>query len=104
MHEKRDAYVASMKNKLDKWSAKIDKMEARAQEAGEGTKAALQDRIKQLQASRAEANRKIEAISQAGETAWKELRTGVNTTWKTLRKEVRAAMANVKESPPPPAR
>jgi hypothetical protein len=92
-----------MKNRLDKWSAEIDKMDAKARETGEGTKLAFQDQIARLRASRAEANQKIEAVSQAGETAWKELRTGVNTSWKTLRKAMRTAMANFKDPPPPRA-
>lgn len=94
MSEKRDAYVAKMKSKLDKWSSEIDKMDAKGREAGEETKAAFKEQIANLQAKRTEANLKIEGVRQAGEAAWKDMRTGVNTSWKTLRKAVRTAMAN----------
>jgi hypothetical protein len=87
-----------MKNKLDKWSVEIDKMDARAREVGVGSKLEFQKQIASLQAKRAEVKLNLESIRQAGDVAWKDLRGNVDTSWKILDKAIHTAMTDFKES------
>ncbi|HUX21560.1 MAG TPA: hypothetical protein VMW69_09995 [Spirochaetia bacterium] len=94
MSEKRDAYVEKLKAKIDGWNGKIDELEARARKAGADTKAEFRNRIGSAKEKRDEIIGKIDAVQQAGEGAWKELKGGVKRSWRELDKAVRSAAAN----------
>jgi len=96
MNTERNAYIAKMKTKLDKWNAKIDKLEIEARQAGSDEKAKLSIQVVNLQAKRTEVNEKIEALLRASEDTWKELRAGVESSWGVLDKAGHSAIANFK--------
>ncbi len=98
MGEKRDAYVAKMGNKLRKWSAEIDKMEAKAREVGVGSLQDFQKQVVDLQCKRKEINHKLEDLRHVGEAKWRDMKTDVDSAWKILDKAVHSAMATFKES------
>jgi hypothetical protein len=56
MSEKRDAYVAKMKARLDKWNVKIDTLEAAGQKVKADSKTEYDNQIKNLKAKRAESS------------------------------------------------
>ena len=96
MSEKRDAYVAKMKARLDKWNLKIDTLEAAGQKGKADSKTEYDNQIKKLKAKRAEFEEKIENLRKVGDGAWKDLKVGVKSSWKTMDKAVRSAAANFK--------
>ena len=100
MSEKRDAYVAKMKSKLDKWNGEIGKLETKINQAGAETREGLHVQIVGLQAKRAEVSTKLESLRHAGDDAWRDLRGGVETSWKSLEKAVHTATGNFKQSKP----
>ena len=98
MSEKRDAYVAKMKAKLDKWNAEIDKLQAKVNQAGADSKVELQHHVQSLQAKRIEVGERVEGIRKANEDAWRDLRTGAESAWKALDRATHSAIANFKRS------
>jgi uncharacterized coiled-coil DUF342 family protein len=101
MSEKRDAYVEKLKAKLDDWNAKIDKLEARAQQASVDSKAELQKQIANVKARRDEVVAKIDSLRQAGDGAWKDLKGGVKSSWRALDKAFRSAASNFSKAKAP---
>jgi len=100
MSERRDAYVAKMKAKLDKWNGEIDKLETKINQTGAETREGLHVQIVGLQAKRTEVSTKLEGLRHAGDDAWRDLRVGVETSWKSLEKAVHTAAGNFKQSKP----
>jgi hypothetical protein len=98
MSEKQDAYVTKMKNKLHRWSAEIDKMNASGLDVGFSARKDFEEQIANLQVQRKDISKKIEAVHQAAEATWKNLRTEVDSSWKILDKAVHTAMDTFKES------
>ncbi len=98
MSEKRDAYVAKMKTKLDTWNKKIDSLEEKGHQIGADSRAEFQTQMGNLRAKRDEAKEKLEGLRRAGEDAWRDLRDGIDSSWKSLDEAVRRAAANFKQT------
>ena len=91
MGEKRDAYVQKLKGKLDKWNVEIDVMAAKAERAKEDAKAQCLEKIAELKVTRKALEEKIEELQKAGETAWKDVKTGVDSARQALGKSLQSA-------------
>lgn len=81
MSEKRDAYVQKLKAKIDEWTADIDKLSAKAEQAKADAKIKYQQELEELRAKRQELEDRIANIQSAGESAWEELKQGVESSW-----------------------
>ena len=77
MSPSRDAFVQKMKAKLDEWNAQIDKLEAQSRRKSAEVQADYQQRIDDLKDKRQEARQKIDKLQDAGESAWEDLKSGV---------------------------
>jgi len=98
MSEKRNAYVAKMKAKLDKWNTDLDKLQAKVNRVGADTKVELQNHVQQLQAKRIEVGERIDGLCKTSDDAWRDLQTGVENSWKALDKATHSAIADFKRS------
>lgn len=77
MSQSRDAFVKKMKAKLDEWNAEIDKLEAQSRQKGADVQADYQKRIADLKDKRQETRQKLDKLQDAGESAWEDLKSGV---------------------------
>jgi len=77
MSETRDAYVMKMKAKLDEWNAEIAKLEAKAKQKEADARKDFDEQVENLKAKRNKANEQLEQMSSAGESAWNDLKAGV---------------------------
>jgi len=93
---KREAYIAKIMAKLEKWNNEIDKLEAKAEQAKDASKAKYRRQIESLRSMRAEFEKKLEDLAQSGGKAWEELRGGVESAWKSLSKNIKAAISKFK--------
>lgn len=93
---KREAHIAKIKAKLDKWNIEIDKLEAKAEQAKDASKAKYRRQIESLRTMRTEFEHKLEDLAQSGGKAWEELKGGVDSAWKTLSKNIKSAMSKFK--------
>lgn len=81
MSETRDAYVQKLKAKIDEWNADIDKLTAKADQAEADAKIKYHQELEALRAKRQDLEEKIANLQNAGESAWEELKQGVESSW-----------------------
>lgn len=73
----RDEYVRKMQVKLVEWNTEINMLIARAGEVTVDLKNEYNEQIESLKLKQANAQVKIEALQQAGDNAWEDLRSGI---------------------------
>lgn len=91
MSDTRDAYVEKMKAKLDEWNAEIAKLEAKAKQKEADARMDIEKQIEELKEKRSKANEKLEQMSSAGESAWNDLKAGVEQAADALGDALKAA-------------
>ena len=92
----RDEYVAKMKKQLDKWSAEMDVLEAKALKTQEDAKEKYQEQLIALRAKRQEGENKLEAIKSATEDSWEQLKAETDNIWEAFKDSVQAFKAHFK--------
>jgi hypothetical protein len=80
----REEYIATVKARLDAWSAEIRKLEETIEEAEEGAKHRLKEQVESLRRHRQQAQDQIRRIEDAAEDAWHELARGAEEAWKRI--------------------
>jgi chromosome segregation ATPase len=85
MNDKKDAYIKKLKAKLDEWNAEIDKIQAKANQAEAETKIVYEKQLADLQSKRNDVDQKISELQQAGESAWEDLKQGLENSWDILK-------------------
>lgn len=81
----RDAYVEKMKAKLDEWNAEIDKLAAKADRVKAESKIEYQKQMEDIREKRNDLEDKIAVLQRAGESAWEDLKQGLENSWKILK-------------------
>ncbi|MFO7783880.1 MAG: hypothetical protein ACQET7_13380 [Thermodesulfobacteriota bacterium] len=81
MDEKRDAYIQKLRARMDEWNAEIDFLSAKADQAKAETKIEYLKRLEDLRAKRRDLQEKIVEVEQAGESAWEDLKQGLENSW-----------------------
>lgn len=72
------SYRQKIRAKLDEWNAEIDKFEAKADQAQADAQIEYYEQLKKLRALQEEAGNKLEALDEAGEDAWEDVKDGVD--------------------------
>ncbi len=85
MTEQRDAYIQKLKAKLDEWNAEISILAAKAEQAGAEAKIEYHRQLDDLRAKRRELEGKISELQEAGESAWEDLKQGLENSWEILK-------------------
>jgi molecular chaperone GrpE (heat shock protein) len=88
-------YVARMKAQLKQWDADLDALAARTELASVEARAASQERIKDLRASRDAARKAFEQMRAAGEAAGAHMKTGMEAAWKSIQKGLDRASSSL---------
>ena len=94
MQEKKDAYVRKLKAKIDEWNAEIDLLSAKADQSRADLKLGYLERIEEMRKKRSELEEKVKALQEAGESAWDELKEGLEESfqvWKDSFSKAKAA-------------
>ncbi|HEV58412.1 MAG TPA: hypothetical protein ENN87_13115 [Phycisphaerales bacterium] len=87
----RDAYVGKMKARLDEWSAEIEVLEARAAHARASARAEYERQMRQLREQASETADQLRELRDGGESAWNELKGGVEQAMGALGDAVKRA-------------
>ena len=93
----RDEYVRKMHSLLDKGSAEIDALEAKAEHAEAEAREAYQKQIAALRVRQDEARARLESLRTAGEGAWQDLKAGVELAWEAIGEAVESAKSRIKK-------
>ncbi len=91
MSEKREAYIQKLKAKLDEWNAEIDKLAAEVDQAEADSKIEYDKRLEDLRARRKDLEEKLAELQQAGDSAWNDLKKGVENSWIILKESMAKA-------------
>ncbi|MBQ0754748.1 MAG: hypothetical protein KBT87_07240 [Gammaproteobacteria bacterium] len=87
-----EAYKEKYSAKLDEWKAEIDKLKARAVQEKSDASISLREKVDELEKKRDEAKKQLEKLSNAGNDAWEDLKSGVEKACTDLSGSIKAAM------------
>lgn len=87
----RDEYVRKMHSLLDKGNAEIDALEAGASKVSADARDAYQKQIAALRAKQDEARARLESIKHAGDSAWQDMKAGVEMAWEAIGEAIESA-------------
>jgi uncharacterized coiled-coil DUF342 family protein len=92
----RDEYIRKMQSKLEEWNAEIDTLTVKAGEVTADLKKEYNEHIDTLKAKQAVARQKIEELQQAGESAWVDLKSGIELAWISMGEAIDSARSRFK--------
>jgi len=92
----RDEYVRRMQAKLEEWNAEIDTLTAKAGRITADLKNDYKEEIESLKAKQAVARKKIEELQLAGDSAWKDLKSGIELALSAMGEAIDSARSRFK--------
>lgn len=96
----KDEFVKKMHAKLDEWNADIDALSAKADQAAHKAeteaRAEYHKQIEALRSKRDQARGKLNEVESASESAWRDLKAGVELAWESVSEAVRSATERFK--------
>ncbi|WP_237067451.1 hypothetical protein [Microbulbifer guangxiensis] len=87
----RSAYEQKARAKLKEWNAEIDKLSAKAEQAGADMRIKYRDEIDKLQSKRDSMNKKLEQLHGKSGDAWDELKDGLEDAWSDMKRSIERA-------------
>jgi uncharacterized coiled-coil DUF342 family protein len=93
----RDEYIRKMQAKLEEWNAEIDTLTAKADKVTAEVKGEYNEQIESLRLKQAAARHKIEELQRAGESAWEDLKSGVELAWDVMGEAIVSARSRFKQ-------
>ena len=92
----KEDFVRKMHAKLDQWNAEIDVLSAKADQAEASARVEYHKQLEALRSKRDAARRKLGELESAGESAWQDLKAGVELAWESVSEAVRSATSRFK--------
>jgi uncharacterized coiled-coil DUF342 family protein len=89
----KQAYRQKIQAQLDEWSAEIDKLRAKADKADADAEIAFNRELDNLRDKKNQARARLDELSSAGDDAWEDLKTGVETASTQLGQALRSAQS-----------
>jgi hypothetical protein len=87
----RDEYVAKMKTRLDKWSAEMDVLEAKAHKTQEEAKVKYQEQlVAHCEPNGWKARKSWRRLKSATEDSWEDLKAETENVWEAFKDSVHA--------------
>ncbi|MHB8919779.1 MAG: sll1863 family stress response protein [Halothiobacillus sp.] len=94
--EIQDAYKQKMAAQLKEWSAQIDLLEAKMENAGADMKVKRAKELHELRAKQRMASEKMKELEQASGEAWERIKGTVDKIWDDLKTGVAEAHSKFK--------
>lgn len=92
----KEEYVRVMQAKLEEWSADIDVLTAKGNEVSAELKRDYAEQVEALKTKQAAARQKIEELQKSGESAWEDLKAGLDLAWTAIGEAVDSAKSRFK--------
>ena len=92
----RDEYVRKMQAKLEELNADIDKLAAKAGQVSANLKSDYNEEMAALKVKQAAARQKLEMMQKSGESAWQDLKAGIDLAWTAIGESVDSAKSRFK--------
>ena len=90
-------YVARMETQLKNWDADLDALAAKGEKASAEMRAAYQERISDLRASRGAVQATLQQMSAATATAGEQMQAGMQVAWETMQKALEKVSADLRK-------
>jgi hypothetical protein len=94
--EIQDAYKQKMAAQLKEWSAQIDLLEAKVENAGADMKVKRTKQLHELRAKQRAATEKMKELGKASGAAWEQVKTTADKIWDDLKTGVADAQSKFK--------
>ena len=94
--EIQDAYKQKMAAQLKEWSAQIDLLEAKAENAGADMKVKRTKQLHELRAKQRAATEKMKELGKASGAAWEQVKVTADKIWDDLKVGVADAHSKFK--------
>jgi hypothetical protein len=95
--ENKEAYREKLEAQMREWSAKIDLLKARADQAEAEAKIEYRNRIEDLRKKREVLQEKLSELQKASDAAWKDIKTGAERAAADLRDALQSAFSKFKQ-------
>jgi uncharacterized coiled-coil DUF342 family protein len=92
----RDQYVRRMQEKLEEWNTEIDTLSAKADKVTADLRSEYAEQISAIKEKQAAARQKIEEIQHSGESAWEDLKSGMELAWTAIGEAIDSAKSRFK--------
>ena len=92
----REEYIRRMREKLEEWNVDIDNLSAKASEVSADVRSEYNEQIAALKVKQAAARQKIDEMQKSGESAWKDLKAGIELAWSAIGEAVDSAKSRFK--------
>ena len=92
----KDEYTRKMHSRLDQWSAEIDELSAKADQAEAHVRAEYHKQVEALRSKKDEARQHLIDLEHAGDSAWEDLKSGIEAAWDSLGEAVNSAKSRFK--------
>jgi glycerol-3-phosphate cytidylyltransferase-like family protein len=94
--EIQDAYKQKMAAQLKEWSAQIDLLEAKVENAGADMKVKRTQQLHELRAKQRAASEKMKELGKASGAAWEQVKVTADKIWDDLKAGVADAQSKFK--------
>ena len=94
--EIKDAYKQKMAAQLKEWTAQINLLEAKIENAGADMKVKSADVLKELKIKQRAASEKMKELEKSSEQAWDQVKDTADKLWDDLKRGVENAHSKFK--------
>ena len=92
----KENYQQKLQAELDKWESQIDILKANAEKADADMKLQLESQLADLESKQNEAKQRLLELQNASDDAWEDMKTGLQSAWKSLGDAVENASSRFK--------
>jgi len=95
----KDEYIESLASELKEWSAQIDRLSVKADNASAHLKHQYIEELNELRARQHEASLKLKELEVAGNEAWETIRETTDKVWSELGSCVASVVSKFNNNP-----
>jgi hypothetical protein len=92
----REAYQKKLEAQLNEWEAKLKLLSAKAQKATADARIGYENEIKLLKSKRAAARKALAELGERSDSAWEDMKDGLEKTWDEMGKAIEKIAARFK--------
>ena len=93
----KEAHRENLEAQMREWSAKIDVMKAKADQAEADAKIEYQNRIEDLRQKKEALQAKLSELQNASDAAWKDIKAGTERAAADLKDALQSALSKFKQ-------
>jgi uncharacterized coiled-coil DUF342 family protein len=95
--ENKEAYREKLEAQMREWSAKIDILKAKADQAEAESKIEYKNRIEDLRKRKEALQEKVKELQNASDAAWKDIKAGTERAAADLKDALQSAFSKFKQ-------